>query len=77
MGLAPIIWRQVLETCRTLADEGRIVVLVEQRVIEALEPADRCIVMQQGRVVRDGRGRRRRLSSPSWPAPTSTAGAQG
>jgi branched-chain amino acid transport system ATP-binding protein len=54
MGLAPIIWRQVLETARQLADEGRIVVLVEQRVMEALEPADRCIVMQQGRVVRDG-----------------------
>ena len=54
MGLAPIIWRQVLETSRKLADEGRIVVLVEQRVMEALEPADRCIVMQQGRVVRDG-----------------------
>jgi branched-chain amino acid transport system ATP-binding protein len=54
MGLAPIIWRQVLETARGLADEGRIVVLVEQRVMEALEPADRCIVMQQGRVVRDG-----------------------
>jgi branched-chain amino acid transport system ATP-binding protein len=53
MGLAPIIWRQVLTTCRRLADEGRIVVLVEQRVLEALGPADRCVVLQQGRVVRD------------------------
>ncbi len=53
MGLAPIIWRQVLATCRRLADEGRIVVLVEQRVLEALGPADRCVVLQQGRVVRD------------------------
>jgi branched-chain amino acid transport system ATP-binding protein len=55
MGLAPIIWRQVLSTCRRLADEGRIVVLVEQRVLEALGPADRCVVMQQGRIVRDER----------------------
>ena len=54
MGLAPIIWRQVLATCRRLADEGRIVVVVEQRVLEALEPADRCVVLQQGRVVLDG-----------------------
>jgi ABC-type branched-subunit amino acid transport system ATPase component len=54
MGLAPIVWRRVLEACRMLADHGRIVVLVEQRVMEALEPADRCIVMQHGRVVRDG-----------------------
>jgi branched-chain amino acid transport system ATP-binding protein len=53
MGLAPIIWRQVLTTCRRLADEGRIVVLVEQRVLEALGPADRCVVLQQGRIVRD------------------------
>jgi branched-chain amino acid transport system ATP-binding protein len=54
MGLAPIVWKQVLDTCRRLADEGRIVVLVEQRVAEALGPADRCIVLQQGRIVRDG-----------------------
>jgi len=54
MGLAPIVWRQVLETCRQLADEGRVVVVVEQRVLEALAAADRCVVMQQGRVVRDG-----------------------
>ena len=54
MGLAPIVWRQVLETCRRLADEGRVVVVVEQRVREALDAADRCLVMQQGRIVRDG-----------------------
>ena len=54
MGLAPIVWRQVLETCRRLADEGRVVVVVEQRVLEALDAADRCVVLQQGRVVRDG-----------------------
>jgi branched-chain amino acid transport system ATP-binding protein len=53
MGLAPIIWRQVLAMCRRLADEGRIVILVEQRVLEALGPADRCVVLQQGRVTRD------------------------
>lgn len=53
MGLAPVVWRQVLKTCRRLADEGRLVLLVEQRVAEALEPADRCIVLRHGRVVRD------------------------
>jgi branched-chain amino acid transport system ATP-binding protein len=53
-GLAPIVWRQVLDTCRRLADEGRVVIVVEQRVLEALEAADRCVVLQQGRVVRDG-----------------------
>jgi branched-chain amino acid transport system ATP-binding protein len=53
MGLAPVVWKQVLATCRRLADEGRLVLLVEQRVAEALEPADRCIVLNHGRVVRD------------------------
>jgi branched-chain amino acid transport system ATP-binding protein len=54
MGLAPIVWRKVLDTCRHLADDGRVVVVVEQRVLEALDAADRCVVLQQGRVVRDG-----------------------
>jgi branched-chain amino acid transport system ATP-binding protein len=54
LGLAPIVWRQVIETCRRLADDGRVVVVVEQRVLEALGAADRCLVLQQGRVVRDG-----------------------
>ena len=54
LGLAPIAWRMVIETCRRLADEGRVVVVVEQRVLEALGTADRCLVLQQGRVVRDG-----------------------
>lgn len=53
MGLAPVVWKQVLATCRRLADEGRLILLVEQRVAEALEPADRCIVLHHGRVVRD------------------------
>lgn len=53
MGLAPIVWRQVLANCRQLADEGRIVLLAEQRVLEALGPADRCIVLQHGRVADD------------------------
>jgi branched-chain amino acid transport system ATP-binding protein len=50
IGLAPIIWAEVLEICRGLADAGRVVVLVEQRVLEAVGSADRCIVMHQGRV---------------------------
>jgi branched-chain amino acid transport system ATP-binding protein len=57
MGLAPIVWSEVLGTCRKLADDGRIVVLVEQRILDAIAAADRCIVFQQGRVVRDGKAR--------------------
>jgi branched-chain amino acid transport system ATP-binding protein len=73
-GLAPIVWRQVLATCRQLADEGRIVVLVEQRVLEALGPADRCIVMQQGRVVRDGPADRGAVDLPELASSYFNAG---
>jgi branched-chain amino acid transport system ATP-binding protein len=55
MGLAPIVWKQVLDTCRRLADQGRTIVLVEQRVLEALRVADRAVVLQNGQVVRDAR----------------------
>jgi branched-chain amino acid transport system ATP-binding protein len=54
MGLAPIVWREALESCRRLADQGRIVLLAEQRVFDAIAIADTCAVLQQGRVVRDG-----------------------
>ena len=54
MGLAPIIWTEVLATCRKLADEGRIVVLVEQRILDAIGAADRAVVLHQGRVAREG-----------------------
>jgi branched-chain amino acid transport system ATP-binding protein len=56
MGLAPIIWTDVLQRCRRLADDGRVVLLVEQRVLEAVGPADRCVILQQGRVVDERAG---------------------
>lgn len=64
VGLAPIVWGRVLETCRRLADEDRVVVLAEQRVLEALDPADRCIVLAQGQVIRDGSADRDALNLP-------------
>jgi branched-chain amino acid transport system ATP-binding protein len=54
MGLAPIVWAEVLETARRLANQGTTVVLVEQRVLDAIGTADRCAILQQGRIVRVG-----------------------
>jgi branched-chain amino acid transport system ATP-binding protein len=54
MGLAPIVWAEVLETARRLATEGKTVILVEQRILDAIAAADRCAILQQGRVVRQG-----------------------
>lgn len=54
IGLAPIVWANVLETAQQLASEGRTVVLVEQRVLDAIAAADRCAILQNGRLTRQG-----------------------
>jgi branched-chain amino acid transport system ATP-binding protein len=53
-GLAPIVWKEVLMICRRLAQSGKVVLLVEQRILDAIPAADRCVVLHRGRVVRDG-----------------------
>jgi branched-chain amino acid transport system ATP-binding protein len=75
MGLAPIIWRRVLDTCRQIADEGRVVVLAEQRVLEALRAADRCVVLQHGRIVRDGTADRGSIDLPELRGSYFSSGA--
>lgn len=51
IGLAPRMADAVFGTVRTLAAEGRAVLLVEQSVKRALAAADRAIVMEMGRIV--------------------------
>ena len=50
-GLAPIIVRDLLETTRRLAAEGRTIVIVEQNVRAALSLAHRAYVLSKGHVV--------------------------
>jgi branched-chain amino acid transport system ATP-binding protein len=50
-GLAPIIVRDLLATCRTLAEAGQTVVLVEQNISAALSLADRIYVLNNGHIV--------------------------
>jgi ABC-type branched-subunit amino acid transport system ATPase component len=52
-GLAPIAWLGVLETCRAAADQGAAVVIVEQRLLDAIEAVDRTAVMVRGTIVRE------------------------
>jgi branched-chain amino acid transport system ATP-binding protein len=54
LGLAPIVVRRLLDKVREAADAGCGVVLVEQHVRRALAVADRCYVMQRGRVMLTG-----------------------
>ncbi|HEX5319281.1 MAG TPA: ABC transporter ATP-binding protein [Stellaceae bacterium] len=50
-GLAPIIVRDLLATCRTLAEAGQTIVVVEQNISAAMTLADRVYVLNNGHVV--------------------------
>jgi len=50
-GLAPIIVRDLLATCRTLAQSGQTIVVVEQNISAALSLADRAYIINNGHIV--------------------------
>jgi branched-chain amino acid transport system ATP-binding protein len=50
-GLAPIIVRDLLATCRTLADAGQTILIVEQNISAALTLADRVYIINNGHIV--------------------------
>jgi branched-chain amino acid transport system ATP-binding protein len=50
-GLAPIIVRDLLATCRSLADAGLTILLVEQNISAAMMLANRVYILNNGIVV--------------------------
>jgi len=56
-GLAPIIVRQLFDFIRSLREEGVTILIVEQNVQHALEVADRAYVLENGRIVLEGKSR--------------------
>jgi branched-chain amino acid transport system ATP-binding protein len=50
-GLAPIIVRDLLATCRKLAEAGQTIVVVEQNISAALTLADRVYILNNGHIV--------------------------
>lgn len=56
LGLAPIIVDEIFNVIRNLHREGVTILLVEQNARQALEIADRCYVLETGRVVLSGSG---------------------
>jgi len=57
LGLAPIIVEKVLDTVRTINEEGVTVLLVEQNIHDSLSVADRGYVLEDGRIVSEGKSR--------------------
>jgi branched-chain amino acid transport system ATP-binding protein len=52
-GLAPIIVRDLLATCRSLAEAGQTILLVEQNISAATSLADRIYVLNNGHIVEE------------------------
>ncbi len=50
-GLAPIIVRDLLATCRALAEGGQTILIVEQNISAIMTLADRIYVMHNGHIV--------------------------
>jgi branched-chain amino acid transport system ATP-binding protein len=52
-GLAPIIVRDLLATCRALAQTGQTIVVVEQNISAAMSLADRIYIINNGHIVEE------------------------
>jgi branched-chain amino acid transport system ATP-binding protein len=50
-GLAPIIVRDLLATCRVLAEAGQTILIVEQNITAAMTLADRAYILNNGHIV--------------------------
>jgi branched-chain amino acid transport system ATP-binding protein len=52
-GLAPVIVRDLLASCRALAEAGQTIVVVEQNISAALSLADRVYILNNGHMVEE------------------------
>jgi branched-chain amino acid transport system ATP-binding protein len=55
-GLAPILLLEVFRVIESLRGQGLTVLLIEQNVPHALKIADRAYVLENGRIVLEGKG---------------------
>jgi branched-chain amino acid transport system ATP-binding protein len=56
LGLAPVVFQQLLHAIRTLNQRGLTVMLVEQNVAVSLKISERAYVLENGRIVISGSG---------------------
>ena len=55
-GLAPLLIMEIFEVIKALNDQGTTILLVEQNTKRALEIADRAYVLENGRIMLQGKG---------------------
>jgi branched-chain amino acid transport system ATP-binding protein len=55
LGLAPILVRTVFDIILEIRKLGKTILLVEQNAYKALDAADRAYVLEQGRIVKEGK----------------------
>jgi branched-chain amino acid transport system ATP-binding protein len=55
-GLAPLLIKEVFETIKALRQQGTTILLIEQNTQRALEIADRAYVLENGRIILQGKG---------------------
>jgi branched-chain amino acid transport system ATP-binding protein len=53
-GLAPVIVRDLMNACRSLAEAGQTIVLVEQNLAATLALANRAYIINNGHIVHEG-----------------------
>jgi branched-chain amino acid transport system ATP-binding protein len=56
MGLAPVIIKEVVHTISELRARGLTILWVEQMAYVALKISDRACILENGRIVREGKG---------------------
>jgi len=54
LGLAPVIVQLIFKVIKQLHQQGVTILLVEQNARQALQVADRCYLLETGRVVMSG-----------------------
>jgi branched-chain amino acid transport system ATP-binding protein len=57
LGLAPLIVEKVFDTVRKINEEGVTILLVEQNIRDSLDIADRGYVLEQGKIILEGKSR--------------------
>jgi branched-chain amino acid transport system ATP-binding protein len=55
LGLAPLLTKELFRTLKVVNQQGVTILLVEQNVKNALEVADRALVMENGRITLTGK----------------------